>query len=720
MKAKMVLSVVALALLLLSRGSRAQDVPYELKTELPDLPRGVREAGDIELSPDKSIPDIKIPGFQKRAMSRGRIYFRRDILIEKASTLDDAGARKLAESFIDDHFPKVATRKAFFSLGRRMRSSIVEGKETKPEVQGYMLKYAVSHKAIPILNDMIGVSIKGDEIESVNVCVHGVREVSKPARLLTARECLARALKHFPPPRKGAGKIIIYRAAFGYQGGFTQRWQERRQRNDGEAPFRARPVYSFGVQRWSNDRVYQHVFDARTGELIYPKPEAAPVEVSMPGPTIGFSGMDVRKLLLVAPRDVMIRTAVMELETSPVSAKWIVYSVKEIFSKTGEWGFSSRTRAEATYLTLNGNQDRTSTATGAFVVDSPGTYEIQMLVFQGRPNSPGRSVSVAIDEETKVLGTKGPNTAHLWESLGTIRLSKGEHRVSVVPAPQSLGYWEVGPLRLRPAVGACESGVKDLRVVFGRSDRPHYTAAAPTGRFETPDLVSSVSYALRYQAAQSVKGRNIAPVTISSASAGELRIRALRLSLVGGSEKETREKASQFLLVGPNGETSREIAPGDIEALSGYLEHVEKAAASTRHGRPSVCEALRLCGIIGKLARGSSGLASRRIASNCKTGLTRLAREEAELFALIFRAYSCDRPRPGDFPKGWAGLLDSYRAGLDGSRVTGEGGYLDAWGNPYSVSYGNGRIRVVSLGPNGRDDGGEKDDIVATSECRWK
>jgi len=53
----------------------------------------------------------------------------------------------------------------------------------------------------------------------------------------------------------------------------------------------------------------------------------------------------------------------------------------------------------------------------------------------------------------------------------------------------------------------------------------------------------------------------------------------------------------------------------------------------------------------------------------------------------------------------------------DPERLTPDGKYLDAWENPYVLTYMEQpiRIRVKSLGPNGKDDSGKGDDIEAVN-----
>jgi len=689
----------------------AGNVAYKLECELPSLPVEECRAGDIELSPDRSIEKIEIPGFRTIVMSVGDVSFMKEIQTEKPSTLDVPGALKLADSFLDNHFPQQSRSRKWVSVGRMMR-----GKGAKPEIAGYTVKYALCHKDIPIHHAGMKVVIRGNEVEEVDLCRHKVREVSKKEKLLEAQECLERLAETLGTEK---GILTVTRAKFGYQGGFRQSWQDPTRRGQEEGTFLATPVYEFGFQVPSRSNMNVCIVDARTGDLLYPKPEALPETICLPGPSLTFPGRGEKKLFLLAPRDVRIEKASIEAEAVGLKCESRTYSVKELFQKHGEWGFVSHRNQWGLYLILNSNQDRTSEAKGVFRVDDSETYEVEMKVFQGYPGEKGRAVSVTIDGESKTLGTKGPNTAHAWETWGTVALDEGEHRISLKPAEGSVGYWEVGPLSLQPEGDFALSWVRDLQIAFGRSNGNTYSVAAPKGSFETANLESELSFALRRETPGSVKKRNMTTLRIASSSAGQLDLHALRLSLVAGNEEEVKQKSAQFLLVGPKGEVSRPVSAADMEALFAFLEYLEGGTASLSKGHTNVTEALQLCSVISKLVAGRSDRASRRAAATCASKTERLAREEAKWLALDFKYYAGDWPRPQGFPRGWADRLVTYRIPLDGDRLTSDGGYLDPWGNPYQIRDDDGKISVRSLGPNGREDGGQRDDILGTEECRW-
>ena len=192
---------------------------------------------------------------------------------------------------------------------------------------------------------------------------HKMRQISAPRRCLSAEECFRKGSKYFPPIGDADDKPTLL--GFGYCA-FRQYWEEERRKQG--VPRRAVPAYMFGLAPNS------FALDARTGELVYPQMPTGRESVLLEGPAITFSSSEAQHCFLVAPRDIAIRKAVFDIECT-------TFSVKEVFTKTGQWGFTNRQRGKITCLTLNSNQDRTSTAKGLLHIDTPGKYEIEVLVF---------------------------------------------------------------------------------------------------------------------------------------------------------------------------------------------------------------------------------------------------------------------------------------------------------------------------------------------------
>ena len=453
-----------------------------------------------------------------------------------------------------------------------------------------------------------------------------------------------------------------------------------------------------------------------------PELESFTKEILLPGPNLKLSGKGDKKLFLLVPRDVRIDKAIIEAESVPIQHTSQTYSVRELFENTGEWGFTTQRNSGAVFLTLNGNQDHASEASGVFNVVSSDHYEIQMQVFQGTSASNGRAILVTIDDKSKILGTKGPATTHLWETWGTVLLKKGEHHITIGTAPESLGYWEVGPLRLRPVSSMSTSFVRDLRIVFGKSDRPHYSVVTPKGRFQTPNLASKLSHALALQNYESkpLGSRDIVPISIASSSAGQLHIHKLNLLVTIDSKEKPEQETAKFLLIGPEVETSRDITAPDIEALFGYLENLETAGV-LRGDHSYVTEALQVYDIISELAAASSDVSAAKTIADCERKIEKLAGIEAKWLTHLFIICSYDWPKPSDFPANWLRHLSQYNViDLDEDRLTSDGSYLDPWGNPYLITYKSGKITLFSFGPNGRNDKGQNDDIIAIGECNWE
>jgi len=518
---------------------------WDLRRKLPELPEGILEAGDIQLTEDRSMTDINIPGLTRTESEYGVLFWNRKAK-DKISTLDKEGAKKLAGTFLDKYFSSLSVKKTFSGCGIYSTTHTVAGKE-ESAVTGYSVKYTCMHESIPILNHKIIVTITGDNVIGVEIQAYSVIELGNPAKLLSAKECLSKAPENLKQKYEG---FTVSQVRFGYKGGFRQEWES--DKDNWAKPFRAAPVYEFFIV---GGRMAGFVFvlDARTAELIYPKKPEGKKEIIISGPELRFSGADSYEMFLIGPEDVDIDKAVFEMENVPINDKWLTYSVKEIFTDIGEWRFTNYDNTYRTFIVLNSNQDHSSKAVGTFGMKTHGQYEVEILVFQGEENSRGRAVQISIDEESRVLGTKGPNTARIWEKWGIIELAKGKHKITLGTAPGSLGYWEIGSIRFRDVNRTGVSVVKDLRIC------DYHDASPPIGHFETKNLASNLRFGFYNRIARSIKGRNICSVSVSSSSPGVLRIHSLRISFVTDDQKLAEEKAKQFVLIYPDGNSSRPI-----------------------------------------------------------------------------------------------------------------------------------------------------------------
>ena len=439
------------------------------------------------------------------------------------------------------------------------------------------------------------------------------------------------------------------------------------------------------------------------------------MSLSLPGPTLAFSRAGSRTLLLIAPRDVRIEEATFELESRSVDADWATYSVKQLFKDITQWGFTVRalTPHEGAFITLPSNKDRSSKATGTLDIAADGDYEVEVLVCQGGRGHAGRAVRISIDGQSRILGKKGPDSARIWEQWGLAKLSRGKHAIILETAPGSRGAWEVGPLRIRTRDGLVKSSPKDLQILIGTSDSPLYLWPAHEGRFVSQNMTSQLP-----GRASISRDFNLVPLTFISSSAGQLIVRALKISFVTGDEKVATEKAAHFLLIGPKCETAQTVS---AEALIAFSRHARSVVAATEQARWRVFEALRLWRCLREMVAASKDPKVKDLTADFETKLLELAKVEASRLASVLGAYSTDFPEPDGFPKTWATVLYSYAIKLDSDRLTDRGGYLDPWGHPYILRHmpDKKRIEVVSRGPDGKDDAGKGDDITAVATCRW-
>jgi hypothetical protein len=441
-------------------------------------------------------------------------------------------------------------------------------------------------------------------------------------------------------------------------------------------------------------------------------------EVMVAGPELRFRKAGSRRLFLIAPNDIRIGKAIFELENKPVEDAWVTYSVRELFTELGKWGLANYDEAFWTYLVLSNTQDQGSIARGFLNVETPGRYEVEVVVCQNqrskRPEDNGRKIQLMIDETSVLVVPKGPSTVRTWEKWGEIELGKGRHAISLGAGPGLVGSWEIGPVRIRriDAAGSDISSLRELRIAN------YFNGVPPTGYFETSDISASLRSASRNTSSPGISGRYVCPLSVSCICAGVLRIRSLKVSFFA-DEGQVPEKAGQFVLIYPDGDSSRPVTLEDLRVFASYVRGVVDSAKGRRRN-PS--ELVGLCGLVKEVSLKCKARSAKRIAGEFENRHHSLAREEAEKLAWSFQGYANDWPKPVDFPSRWAEtLVVWYRGGLDETRLSDDGGYLDPWGHPYRLNYfpEEKRVRIHSYGANGKDENGSGDDLVAEHELEW-
>jgi len=448
-------------------------------------------------------------------------------------------------------------------------------------------------------------------------------------------------------------------------------------------------------------------------------PSASTSVIALAGPELNFMEARSYEMFLIGPEDVEIEEAIFEMENIPVKSSWATYFVKELFTDTGEWRFANYNTLFRNWLVLDSNKDRKSIARGTLNIEASDEYEVEVLVFQGSANDRVCAVQISINGRSQVLGTKGPGTARVWEKWGMINLNRGEHEIVLGLVPDSR-RGEIGGVRLRKTSGMSISSVKGLKITFGRQDNPdYYNASPPVGHFETKDLASSLRYGFRNRLSRSTEGRNICAVSISSASTGVLHVDSLKISFVTSDQKLAEKKASQFILIYPDGNSSRAFS---FEELKIFASYVQRTMDSVKGWKRNPFKFIHLCGLVKQLSMKCQEETAKQIQAEFGTKYIELALEEAEKLVRSFQGYADDWPKPVDFPDKWAeALVIWYRGGLDENRLTDDGGYLDPWGNRYILKYlpKEKRVEIRSYGPDGKDDGGVGDDIKAEAELEW-
>lgn len=212
---------------------------WDLRRQLPELPEGILEAGDIQLTEDRSMTDINIPGLTRTESEYGVLFWNRKAK-DKISTLDKDGAKKLAGTFLDKYFPSLSVNKAFSGCGVYSTTHTVAGKE-ETVVTGYSVHYTRRHRSIPVLNHKIRVTITGDNVAGVEIQAYSVIELGNTAKLLSAKECLSKAPENLKQKYDG---FTVSQVRFGYKGGFRQHWESDKDDNWAKS-FKAVPVYEF-------------------------------------------------------------------------------------------------------------------------------------------------------------------------------------------------------------------------------------------------------------------------------------------------------------------------------------------------------------------------------------------------------------------------------------------------------------------------------------------
>lgn len=441
-------------------------------------------------------------------------------------------------------------------------------------------------------------------------------------------------------------------------------------------------------------------------------PDTLVSEVTLVGPELTFMDVGSHMLFLLAPQDIEIEKAIFEIESLPIKHNWVTYLVNEIFKKAGDHKFVNYDSQAWISVVPDPDKAHKATVTGEINVAQSGEYEVEALVYQGQAKDSAHAIEITISEKSHILGTKGPRTAKVWEKWGIINLVKGKHEI-VLRSVTSSREGAMGGIRLRNTLGLSISRVKDLRIC------DYHDASPPVGHFETKNLASNLRSGFRNRISRSIKGRNICSVSVSSASPGVLRIHSLRISFVTGDPKLAKEKAKQFVLIYPDGNSSRPISLEELKILATYVRWV---IDSTKGVKRNPFKLINLCSLVKRVSMKCEGEGATQVQAEFDTMYIQLAQEEAERLAWSFQGYANDWPKPESFPNKWAEALNMwYRGDLDGNRLTNDGGYLDPWGNPYILKYFSKekRIQIHSYGPNGTDDGGVGDDIKAEHGLEW-
>lgn len=698
------LLTMCLITFLLSFEDSYGEFTWDLRRQLPELPEGILKAGDIQLTEDRSITDINIPGLTRTESKYGVLFWNRKAK-DEISTLDKEGAKKLAGTFLNKYFPSLSDKKTFSGYGIYSTTRTVAGKE-ESAVTGYSVKYTCLHRSISVLNHKIKVTIKGDKVVGVDIQVYSVMQLGNSAKLLSAEECLAKAPENLK--RKYDG-FTVRQVRFGYKGGFRQHWES--DKDDWAKPFRAVPVYEFFIVRGLMAR-FMFVLDARTAELIYPKKPEGKKEIVISGPELKFTRADSYEMFLIGPEDVDIEKAVFEMENIPVESNWIIHSVRELFTDIGEWRFGDPKTLNWTYITLDSNKDQKSIARGILNIDISGEYEVEVIVRQvaslQRILVP--SVQLSIDGQSRVLGKLGPKGARIWEKWGTINLDKGGHDIVLKTTPDAIRA-EIGCVRLRNTSQTSKISLKDLKIDFRTQVKPsYYCAAPPLGHSSTENLSVRLESSFHSRYSRGIKGRKICSFFTSSASPGIFRIHSLKISFVTGDPKLAEEKAKQFVLIYPDGNSSRTLS---IKGLKVFWPYIKNIINSPGGSRRRLKELFELCDFAKLVISRCKDNEAKEVWSDLQLEYIGLVHEETQRLANSYYLYSQSSPPPLGHIKVWDNKLLWRKSAFDGRRIVNNSTYLDPWGNPYFIKYFPKKKQICarSSGPNGRDEEGKNDDI---------
>ncbi|MCK4293334.1 MAG: hypothetical protein KAY65_09065 [Planctomycetes bacterium] len=686
---------------------------FEIKCDLPELPEGVIEAGDIELRADGAVFDVNIPGLTRRESKYGISYWKREAE-RKVSTLGREGARRVAAAFLERYFPGILRDREFTGCGVS-RTSQWRDANGEHAVVGYSVYFGLKYRSVRVLNDKIGVKIEGDEVRGIDLAAYTAKEAGPRRRLLSACRCLAKAAGILEGHFESSREIVVGDVRLGYEGGFVQPWEDR-DRHWSE-PMTAFAVYKIVVDlagARSSGGIF--TFDARTGELIYPKRATGKAEVEIPGPELNYAEGRSYEIFIIGPRDVEIEDVVFKMESLPVESRYLTFSVRELFEEGGAVRISDSSSLISPRLDVDLRKDPNTIARGVLNVETPGEYEIDVLMRQYRsarhPN--GQTVIVRINGEARELGDDGPVGHRLWERWGRMRLSAGDNGIEVLQGAGGSGRIEVGPVRLRrlEGEGSVIGRVKDLKIWFRQGvSADYYNCSPPTERFETDDLSSKFRSVFVNPISRGLHDRTVGSFTVSSTGTGSIRLHSVDIVFSSGEQSLAEEKAKQFVLIYPDGGASRRVSAEELEVFSTYLKNVIEARK-----RVWVHERLELCELGRRVASACEGGAARKAEDRFQALFIELVRKEAQALANSFGKTTGKPPRSPEFLS-WGKIKSVWwsKMAYDAKRVTAEGTYLDPWGNVYVVEYldQDGCVVVRSRGPNGKDDNGRGDDIVA-------
>jgi hypothetical protein len=184
---------------------------------------------------------------------------------------------------------------------------------------------------------------------------------------------------------------------------------------------------------------------------------------------------------------------------------------------------------------------------------------------------------------------------------------------------------------------------------------------------------------------------------------------------VTGDLKLAEEKAKQFVLIYPDGNSSRILSIEDLNVFWPYIKNIINSPGGSRR---SLIQLLALCDFAKLVISGCKDHGVNQVLSDLQVEYIGLVQEETKRLAYSYYLYKQTSPPPQGLVKVWDDKLLWRKASFDKKRIVDNMTYLDPWGNPYLVKYfqKENRMYVHSYGPNGQNDEGGGDDIKEEAE----